>query len=53
LTGFKGNKILVNGNQEEKNGNKNAEHTTRGVSNVGDAMTSSQQNPHGGGTNGG
>jgi len=26
---------------------------TRGVSNVGDAMTSSQQNPHGGGPNGG
>jgi len=26
---------------------------TRGVSNVGDAMTSNQQNPHWGGTNGG
>jgi len=26
---------------------------TRGVSNVGDATTSGQQNPHGGGTNGG
>jgi hypothetical protein len=26
---------------------------TRGVSNVGDVMTSNQQNPHWGGTNGG
>ncbi|MDX9848608.1 MAG: helix-turn-helix transcriptional regulator [Tenuifilaceae bacterium] len=32
---------------------KKLQHPTRGVSNVGDVMTSGQQNPHGGGTNGG
>jgi hypothetical protein len=29
------------------------QHTTRGVSNVGDVMTSNQQNPQGGAPNGG
>jgi hypothetical protein len=46
----------MNTQQSDKlNTNKinKAQLPTRGVSNVGDAMTSNQQNPHGGAPNGG